>query len=347
MKMIYHGPLWDGSTALQRADGFRHWLGGRLIALDNQHRIKKRTGFERIAHGVLWRLGLPLDANRSVARLEADIIKHRPDVVFIDSSQFISAAVLRRFRERHRALYVYYTPDNILYRGNRSRWLLTSLPHWDLFFTTKMTKVQQLKRLGVTRAIGVGKSFDPILHQPLSQEEVGPEFEQFDAVFMGAYEREREEAVSALATAGMRVVVYSNDWPRSRRPANVEVRGVVVGRDYVRALHYGKIALCFLRKIMDDQITQRSMEITAVGRPMLGEKTAEHDQHFLEGREYAGFRDIPELVAQAKSLLADDESRTRMGQAGRKRCLMSGYSTIDRAKYMLESIDAAFVKQEN
>lgn len=341
MRLLYHGPLWDGSTALQRADAMRHWLGDGLIAMDDQHRIRRPEGLERLAHGILWRLGFPLDLNGSVARLEASVGEHRPDVVVVDSSQYVSAAGLRRLRHRHPALYVYYTPDNLLYRGNRSRWLLGSLPYWDLLFTTKASKVRGLERLGVRQPVLVGKAFDPSLHRPLSPEEVGPDFERFDAVFMGTYETVREEAVRALASAGLRVIVYSNDWPSRRQPANVEVRRTVVGHDYVRALHHGKVALCFLRKIMDDQITQRTMEITAIGRPMLGEKTEEHDQHFVDGREYAGFRDLNELVDQARTLLANQELRLRIGRAGRQRCLESGYSTIDRAKSMLEVIEAA------
>jgi spore maturation protein CgeB len=103
-------------------------------------------------------------------------------------------------------------------------------------------------------------------------------------------------------------------------------------------LHHGKVALCFLRKINRDRITQRTMEIAAMGRPMLAEKTDEHDDHFLDGEEYLGFTTDEDLVAKARALLADAALRKRMGERGRERCLVSGYSSDERARQMVESM---------
>lgn len=336
MRVIYHGPLWQGSTALQRAEGLRHWLGDDLIALDDMHRVGNSGGWRRKLHGALWRVGYPIDQNRSVARLEQKLLELRPDAVIVDSSQYVSASDIRRFRSQLPAQYIYYTPDNVIYSGNRSRWLLGSFPEWDLFFTTKSFNVDELRRAGVRRPILVGKSFDPSLHVPMTSAAVGPEFERFDAVFMGAYEAIRRDALYALAESGLSIVVYCNDWPRESMPPGLELRPVVVGKEYVRALHFGKVALGFLRKIVGDQITQRSFEITAAGRPMLAEKTAEHDRHFMDGTEYVGFRDVEEMIAQVRSLSSDPDRRVAIGNAARDRCLRSGYSTIDRAKQMLD-----------
>jgi spore maturation protein CgeB len=340
MRMIYQGPLWTGSTALQRAAAFRHCLGNDLVILDDNRRITRPKVLARFVRGALWRLGYPTDLHRSVERLTAAILEHRPDVVFVDSSQQISRAPIQRWRVMHPAKYVYYTPDNIVARHNRSRWLLSSLSEWDLVFTTKRFNVAGLSAMGVRRPTLIGKAFDPDLHRPIHQDEVGREYERFDAVFLGAYEPIRWQAVKALSSAGISVLVCCADnWPRRGVPANVELRPLAFDRDYVRALHLGKFALGFLRHLNEDQITQRSVEITAAGRPMLAEKTSEHDLHFVDGEEYVGFRDIPHLVDQAKKLLSDPERRLRIGQAGRIRCLNSGYSTIDRALQMLKVIE--------
>lgn len=339
MRMIYQGPLWAGSTALQRAAAFRHWLGDGLITLDDQCRITRLHVMQRMLRSTLWRFGYPIDHQGTVARLTAALLQHRPDVVFVDASQQISRSTIRRWRVEHPAVYVYYTPDNIVARHNRSRWLLSSMREWDVLFTTKRFNVPELAAMGVKCPTLIGKAFDPDLHRPMSQAEVGPEYERFDAVFLGAYEPVRWHAVNALGDAGLSVLVYcAENWPKSGVPSNVELRYLAFDREYVRALHFGKLALGFLRHINRDQITQRSMEITAAGRPMLAEKTLEHDLHFVDGEEYLGFRDIPHLVEQAKRLIADPARRMRIGQAGRQRCLDSGYSTIDRAKEMLSTI---------
>src|SRR5262249_33765291 len=109
---------------------------------------------------------------------------------------------------------------------------------------------------------------------------------------------------------------------------------------YTKGLHHAKLALCFLRKINRDRITQRTMEITASQRPMLAEKTDEHDAHFDDGTEYIGFSNDVELVDKARVLLADDARRLAIGRQGRKRCLSSGYSSHDRASEMIRVIQS-------
>ena len=116
------------------------------------------------------------------------------------------------------------------------------------------------------------------------------------------------------------------------------LRPPVYDSQYTICMHYGKLALCFLRKINRDLITTRTTEIAAMGRPMLAERTVEHDAHFVDGKEYLGFSDDDELVSHAKELLADPARRNAMGLAARQRCIASGYSTDSRAMEMVAAI---------
>ena len=85
------------------------------------------------------------------------------------------------------------------------------------------------------------------------------------------------------------------------------------------------------------------MEIAATGRAMLAEKTDEHDAHFIDGVEYQGFITDTELVGRASAMLADEPARQAMGSNARKRCLNSGYASIDRAREMVAAMAAARV----
>jgi hypothetical protein len=187
----------------------------------------------------------------------------------------------------------------------------------------------------------VGKAYDPLLHTPMTPAEVGTDYEQFDVVFVGSYEKQRCASLNAVAEAGFDVVVYGADkggWRSDCLHPSIVMRQSVFAQDYRAAWHVGKLALCFLRKLNRDRITQRTMEIAAMGRPMLAEKTDEHDQHFADGEEYLGFRDDAELVNQVEQLLADENRRLALGKAARARCLASAYSTQDRACFMLSTM---------
>lgn len=334
-KLLYFGPQWAGSTSLQRLHAFQQLEGVTAIGVDNGADV---GGPASLWNRVRWKLRLPMDTLGENERLMEAAREYRPDIVLVDNCKVIARKTLVALRQLGVGRLVYYSPDDIAAPHNLSLPLKWSLPDWDVVCTTKTFNIPELAALGVRRPFLIGKAYDPVLHRPMDPAQAGPGFEQYDAVFIGAYESERCASINALAESGVSVVVHGetkgNRW-QSHLHAGIELRPLVFAEDYVRAWHSGKVALCFLRKINRDRITQRTMEIAAIGRPMVAERTDEHDQHFRDGVEYLGFSDDAELVASVQRLLRDPSARLTLGQAGRQRCISSGYSTLDRAAQML------------
>jgi len=343
MKLLFHGQLWQGGTARQRAEAFSDVAAVEVISLDVTKGNRDQTAsiYERLR----WRLGHPVDHLDENVRLLRTVNETRPDVVLVDNSKVIRRSTLEQIRSTVGSLLVYYTPDDVMARHNLKRPLLRSFDMWDVFFTTKTFNVAELVAAGVRRPVLVGKSFDPDLHRPMTREEIGEGYEAFDVVFIGAFEPERCASLNALAEAGMRVLVHgaspgalSGRW---QMHPSIVLRPPVFATDYTRAIHNGKIALCFLRKINRDRLTQRSVELPAMARPMLAEKTDEHDAHFDDGTEYFGFVNDDDMVAKAQELLADDVRRLALAAAGRQRCIQSNYATTNRAAQMIAAMRAA------
>ena len=334
-KLLYFGPQWEGSTSLQRLHAFGKVEGIKAIGIDNGSSVGVTANtWNRIR----WKLRIPADTEGENAKLILAIESHTPTYVFVDNSKVISAKTILEARALGVRHLIYYSPDDIVSRHNLSIPLQRSLPFWDFVCTTKTFNVQELIALGVKNPILVGKAFDPLLHIPLPKDELGSHFEAFDAVFVGTYEKERAASINSLADAGISVVVYGSDqgyWRSRVLHPRVTLRESAFGANYVRAWHTGKVGLCFLRKINRDRITQRTMEIAAMGRPMVAERTDEHDSHFLHDKEYFGFYNDVELVEGVFRLIADDSRRMQLAISGRLRCLNSGYSTVDRAKQMM------------
>lgn len=349
MKLIFHGQLWRGGTALQRAEAFARVPGVSVIQLDYTN--GKGTSHASLYSRLRWRLGYPVDSHRENQRLLATVTDERPDVVLIDNSKVIRRRTLETIQSIATPLLVYYTPDDALASHNLKRPMRRSLDMWDVFFTTKTFNVPELKLAGVRAPILVGTSFDPDLHRPMTRVEVGDEYEAFDVVFVGAFERERCRSLNALAEAGISVLVHGaspgSSSAKWKMHPSITLRPPVFAEGYARALHMGKLALCFLRKINRDRITTRSVEIPAMARAMLAEKTCEHDDHFLDGVEYVGFSSDADLVEKARQLLADDCHRLALGQAGRQRCLTSGYSTAARAQQMTEVMRSCLANRKS
>lgn len=341
MKLVYHGPFWAGSTALQRLEAFSAVPG--LTVLGHEAGTAP-TDAATLGQRLAWRLGWPIDAARERARLLAFVAQTRPDVVLIDSSKVFGPKALAALRGAGPRVLAYYTPDDPLNPRNLKAPVRASLRDWDIFFTTKTFNLPELAARGVSRPVLVGKAYDPALHRPLSALEVGEDFERFDLVFAGSFEAERARAMNRLAEAGLSLVVYGGaigGWPPGGLHPAITLRPAAFGPAYVRALHHGRLALCFLRRQNRDRITQRSFEITAAARPMLAERTDEHDAHFQDGMEYAGFADEVQLITLARRYLSDATQRAALGQAGRRRCLASGYSVHDRARQMAAVLETA------
>jgi spore maturation protein CgeB len=290
---------------------------------------------------VRWKLRWPMDANNENQRLISAADKERPDVIFVDNSRLITRKTLREVRRLCNPILVYYSPDDLVARHNLSWPVRFTFAEWDVVLTTKTFNVPELKQRGVRDPILVGNAFDPNLHRPMNREEVGSEYEQFDLVFMGTFEKERRKSLNHLAEAGFRIVVYSgnlNEWNPRTMNRSIVMRPAKYGLRYCEGMHHGKIALCFLRKINRDRITTRSIECAAMGRPMLAEKTEEHDAHLIDGLEYLSFLDDAELIEKARYLCSHDANRRSVGARARIRCLESGYSTDDRAQDMIRAI---------
>lgn len=345
MRILYHGEMGAGHHALARAKAFARIQDVEVVrsAIPDI----ALPAFKRIVASIGWRLRRPVDLAEENAALLASALAVRPDVVICDNARNIRPRTLEAIRAETGAILAFSSPDDIIAPHNSSHWLQASYPLWDVWFTTKTFNVDELRARGVRRPILVGNMYDPAIHTPLSPADVGPEYEAFDAVFVGTHERAREADLKALAEAGLRVLVHGNParrfsqgW-RVLEPYGVTVRPAVVDADYARAVHHGKIAMCFLRKLNRDQITQRSIELPAMGRAMLGEKTDEHDAHFVDGIEYIGFSDRSEMIAAAKDLVANPVRRAAVGRAGRQRCETSDYSIDAMVGDMLDAIRTA------
>jgi hypothetical protein len=345
MKLLVHGVMEDGQHTLQRTEALEALPD--LEVIRSRVRLTAKSKAAQLVARVTQRLGWPTDLwgeNRQLLELARQT---RPDAVLVENRSVIRAATLRRIRAETGARLAYLCPDDAIARHNLTGWMKGTLPEWDVYFTTKNFNLDELRQRGVKHPVLIGNIYTPDLHRPMSPEEVGSEYEAFDLVFIGVYERERAESLRRLAEAGLSILVHGPDagilsgrWARGI-PAGITLRPSVWGRDYVTAMHRGKVALGFLRRSQRDRITQRSIEVPAMGRPLLAEKTAEHDAHFVDGVEYVGFSSEAEMIAQAKALVGDPARRQAIGAAAVRRCAASHYDVGTLARLIASQLSEA------
>jgi spore maturation protein CgeB len=107
---------------------------------------------------------------------------------------------------------------------------------------------------------------------------------------------------------------------------------------YADAVGNARITLGLLREVCPDQHTTRTFEIPAMGGFMLADRTEEHMQFFREGEEAEFFSSDEEYLEKLSFYLSNHGLRRRIAEAGRARCLSSGYSYDERIAAVLRSI---------
>lgn len=292
----------------------------------------------------LFQHGMPVplpDLTYDNARLFAAAKQGNWDIVWLEKALTISPETLVRMRKHCPATRIIgFSPDDMNGRHNQSQQFLKALPLYDCFLTTKSYNVEELGSLGCPNVVFVGNGFDPESFRPLP---VLPEDRVRlggDVGVIGTYERERAEWMFYLATQGIRVRCWGNNWEKTpwQHPNLAIEKTPLYGDDFAKACTASKINLGFLRKINRDQQTTRSVEIPACGGFMLAERTDEHLELFEEGEEAEFFASREELLQKCRYYLHDDQARIRIAQRGYERCLRSGYSNAERLREALSAI---------
>jgi spore maturation protein CgeB len=241
---------------------------------------------------------------------------------------------------------VSFSEDDMFRRANRSAYYTWALPEYDVVFTTKSYNAEaaELPAMGARRVVFVDKGYCHRRHRPMQLSEDECRRLCADVGFVGSYERDRAELLLHLASNGVYVRVFGNGWGQwVGSHTNLEVHDrPVYGDEYVKAICATRVNLCFLRKANRDLQTSRTMEIPACGGLMLAERTMEHRRLFEEDVEAAYFdsRNPAELLHKVGYYLENETTRRSLADAGRERCITSGYSHKERLEKMLGYVAA-------
>lgn len=347
LNILFVGPLRPGSTTLHRMTALQE-LGHQVQAIDTWHAapswhplaLKDRLVVRAYRHGSPVQPGYRDWADTNRALLTACRSGHW-DLVWIEKGLTIEPATLASIGNDGRTRIVGYSPDDMLGRHNHSRQFLQGLPSYHAFFTTKSYNVAELKGLGCPAVFFIDNAFDPKTHRPVTLTPSQKQMLGGDVGFVGSFEQDRAESMRLLVRAGINVRVYGGNWMRAgrRRVANLDIEGnTVVAEDYARVICAFAINLHFLRKLNRDQQTTRSIEIPACGQLMLAERTQEHLALFEDGVEAIFFDSDEELLDKTRYFLKHPDQGEKIGQAGRERCLRSGYSNHHRLQQMIDIV---------
>jgi hypothetical protein len=267
-----------------------------------------------------------------------DVAKHlRPQLFFAFKGPQVNADAVRAIKAIGAIAINLYPDVSVMAHG---KYLPQALPFYNWVFTTKSFGLGDMEReLGIRNASFVPPAFDPEVHAPFALAQSDMDRYGADVSFIGTWSPKKERMLQRVhdALPGIKLRVWGSHWDRataSQLQAAIEHQ-VVIGAEYAKCIRASRINLGLLSEIVKgassgDLITARTFHIPASGGFMLHERTNEVVGYFEEGAECALFSEGQELITKIRHYLDHDQERQRVAEAGRARCLASGYSVDAR-----------------
>lgn len=349
MKIIYVGPLWDGSTCKQRMQAFMA-LGHEVLLVNTQSDKIRKLNLSLI-YKIIQRAIGPIDLAKANDQIIQKVMSAHSsiDVIWIDKGVTIKPRTLKKVKKHSQTtILVHYNPDDPFGRLRHDGWgnFLACARFYDIHFVPRPQNIIEYKALGCENIYLFKRSYDPQTHHDFYVDCKDKKIYGGSVGFIGSYEKERALDILYLAENGIPVRIWGLYWHKAHflKHPNIKIENKALYADnYSKAISSFDINLNFLRKDNRDFHNSRSVEIPACGGFMLAERSTDHLRLFEEGKEAEYFGNREELLEKIKYYLSEKNQRTTIAKAGHLRCINSGYNTIDRMRTLLE-IAANFKK---
>lgn len=328
MKTLYAGNLERSGTCYSRLTSLKQ-LQQDVVdfsVYEYKRQLREMPHWKRaIASWGVWK-----QANQ---KLIGTCLRESPDLLWLDTGEWVSPATLNWMRARGMLLVRHMTdalhPRSPFWLRLQRHWLRRAVADFDLVFTTNERDAADLEaRLGSKIQL-TDLGYD---HRRFDTTPLSPELQKKwanEIVFVGHHEARTEAAVLALIDAGIPITVYGHSrWFRSQNRARLghHLQPSLNDEDYQAALKGAKIGLCMVSEWNYNQTAARSFEIPASGTFLLAPRTPHHVEYYQEGVEAEFFGDHRELIQKARYYLDNDAQREAVASRGQQRCVQSGYS---------------------
>jgi hypothetical protein len=339
LRILFVGDLTPYLTTRARLDAFRR-LGHSVESIDMRDALSSDYAFiQRLNH---WSLLTPqlFAFNRTLL----DTARRRDiQVIWIEKGTFVFPRVAKALKAIPGAILVYHNTDD--WKAKTStfhhlhwRFLLRTLDLYDAHITSNLHNVREFRERGLPHVHHMELCANEAIVHPgeLSQAERA---EYGGAIgFIGHHEPTTERSLARIVEAGMPLKIYGGGWHRAS--ANSVLRyalqhRLVMGDDYAKAITSFDINIGIVSVLNRNHTASRTFQIPALGAFMLHQRNEVVTGYFREDEEMAFFGSDDELVEKCRYYLEHPEERRRIGEAGRRRCIESGYFETDRLKEII------------
>jgi len=263
-------------------------------------------------------------------------IKKNYDLVFIVAGELLGKNILTHLKKNNSKL-IFLCLDNPFYNMDKNKWLLTlnGLKLYDLIIFQQRTRIKYAKKLKLKYAL-LPPLYNKSIHKPSHNIKSKRTFKR-NILVVGTWFFDRGKFIKKLIDFGMNLEIYGNRWdkdPNYNILKNFIKGKSIEGTNYAKLIFNSKIVISLPNTHNDDDITNKSLEVPAVGSVLLTKDTRSHREIFDSKKEVVLFKDAKDCFKKCNELLDNDDRIKKISIAGHKKIVLD--SKFDYEKNLIK-----------
>ncbi len=216
-------------------------------------------------------------------------IKKHYDLIFVRSIELISEKLILLLKKKTKKI-VCYCADNPFANRDRQVWKLAlpALKYYDLVVFQQPSRIKLSKKYGIKKSLLVLPPYQKKIHCPQKLTMNEKKKYSNDVIFIGTWMPERGIFFNKLIDMGLNLKIFGTRWKKDKNYKLLKSRitlGHVGDSLYPKLIQCSKIALCIPSEQNLDDITERSIEIPAIGTLLCATRTRSHQKMLIENKE--------------------------------------------------------------
>ncbi len=333
MKVLYIGQYTQGTTSRLRAESLQKLLDAKVFDIIDTHvpffgchRIFRSLGFRYYRGPLIWQI------NNYIL----NHLNRAYDVIWVDKATFIQKSTTKSLRKATDKL-VHYTPDTMFYE-NQSFHFYKSLPYYDYAITTKSFDWKGYQNyINEEQMLFVTQGYSTQVHYPRNT------FEQKKnhVLFIGLYEKHREDMLKLLLKSGIQVVLAGKNWTsfveQNTLPGLTYLGDGLFKEEYAKTISEAMFGLGLVSKRFPELHTTRTFEIPACGTALITERNEETTRYYTED-EVIFYDSEKEMIDKILYYQNDPTALKELTEKGTKKVIDEGYNYQSQLKWLCEEM---------
>lgn len=256
-----------------------------------------------ILRKIIFKLGLSSIHKKINNQFKEIVDDFKPDIIWVFKGMEITPESLKWAKSKGIKL-INYNPDNPFIftgKGSGNANVTDSIGLYDFHFTYNLEIQKQLQQQYNAKTDFLPFAFD------VSKElfdECSKEDEIVKACFLGNPDKIRSAFLEQLASKGIEIDVFGNDWDKFVTHKNITTHMPVYSNEQWKTLRKYRVQINLMRIHNEDSHNMRTFEVPGIGGLQVAPNTKEHQLFFEEGKEIFLYKDIDECVTKINYLLS-------------------------------------------